>query len=208
MRWIVLADEKQQKEFIGKGIDPSVEIEWISNPSGFDGHEDADAFFDLLFENTVERKKILSRIKQKPVIVHSVTHTLEEISPAFYRINAWPGFLHRDLIEICGLPGKAIELIGDSWKRELKWVPDEPGFIAARIIAMIINEAYLSLAEKISSREEIDTAMKLGTNYPFGPFEWSKRIGARNIHELLSALAKKHERYRPAGLLTQEAKID
>ena len=58
-------------------------------------------------------------------------------------------------------------------------VPDEPGFIAARIIAMIINEAYYAKGEQISSEADIDIAMKLGTNYPLGPFEWARLIGLK-----------------------------
>ena len=65
-------------------------------------------------------------------------------------------------------------------------VSDEPGFIAARIISMIINEAYFAKAENVSSEKEIDVAMKLGTNYPFGPFEWARLIGIKNIYELLT----------------------
>ena len=49
--------------------------------------------------------------------------------------------------------------------------PDIPGFISARVVSMIINEAYFALEEEVSSKEEIDTAMKLGTNYPYGPFD-------------------------------------
>jgi 3-hydroxybutyryl-CoA dehydrogenase len=61
------------------------------------------------------------------------------------------------------------------------------------------------LEEKVSTKEEIDTAMKLGTSYPYGPFEWSRKIGVKNIFELLSVLAKTNARYEPAALLKDEA---
>jgi 3-hydroxybutyryl-CoA dehydrogenase len=48
--------------------------------------------------------------------------------------------------------------------------------------------------------------MKLGTNYPYGPFEWSKKIGLKNIAALLSELSLTENRYLPAGLLLKEAK--
>ena len=70
---------------------------------------------------------------------------------------------------------------------------------------MIINEAFFALQENVSSKEEIDTAMKLGTNYPFGPFEWAERIGLKNIFELLTGLSKTQSRYEPAALLKQQA---
>ena len=69
---------------------------------------------------------------------------------------------------------------------------------------MIINEAYFALGEGVSSKEEIDTAMKLGTNYPMGPFEWGINIGLKNVSGLLSALAEINPRYTPAELLKQE----
>ena len=84
-------------------------------------------------------------------------------------------------------------------------VADEPGFISARVIAMIINEAYFALGDDISSKTEIDIAMKLGTNYPYGPFEWAELIGEENILSLLQKLAETDTRYQPAALLIAEA---
>ena len=48
--------------------------------------------------------------------------------------------------------------------------------------------------------------MKLGTNYPYGPFEWSKKIGVQNIASLLTGLSQTEKRYQPADLLLKEAK--
>lgn len=69
---------------------------------------------------------------------------------------------------------------------------------------MIINEAWLSLGEGVSTKEEIDTAMKLGTNYPYGPFEWGNKIELKNVYQLLTALSKTNPRYEPAALLKKE----
>jgi 3-hydroxybutyryl-CoA dehydrogenase len=71
---------------------------------------------------------------------------------------------------------------------------------------MIINEAYFALEENVSTKEEIDIAMKLGTNYPYGPFEWCKKIGLKNIAALLAELSQTEKRYQPARLLLKEAK--
>lgn len=68
------------------------------------------------------------------------------------------------------------------------FVSDEPGLVAARVISMIINEAYFALGEKVSTQQNIDLAMKLGTNYPYGPFEWAEKIGIKNIYRLLEKL--------------------
>ncbi|TMI92961.1 MAG: hypothetical protein E6H08_11285 [Bacteroidetes bacterium] len=84
-------------------------------------------------------------------------------------------------------------------------MPDVKGFISPRVVSMIINEAYFALEENVSKKEEIDIAMKLGTNYPYGPFEWSKKIGLKNIAALLTELSKTEKRYQPADLLLKEA---
>ena len=78
------------------------------------------------------------------------------------------------------------------------------GMITARVLATIINEAYYTLGAQVSTREEIDIAMKLGTGYPYGPFEWSEKIGLKRIYELLVELSKVDERYTPAPLLKAE----
>jgi len=69
---------------------------------------------------------------------------------------------------------------------------------------MIINEAYYALGEEVSSKAEIDTAMKLGTNYPLGPFEWGAKIGLHNIYRLLKLLSVEDDRYIVAPYLEQE----
>ena len=84
-------------------------------------------------------------------------------------------------------------------------VKDEPGLVSAKIIAMIINEAYFALGDDVSSKTAIDIAMKLGTNYPYGPFEWSEKIGIHNIYLLLKKLSLMDTRYQPAPILLTEA---
>ena len=153
---------------------------------------------------------------QGPVFINSVIQPLidSEFSAAstedaqFIRINAWPTFLQRPLIEVAIADPFAETTVREvfqalGWKHWI--VPDVPGMISPRVIAMIINEAYYTLQEEVSTKEEIDTAMKLGTNYPYGPFEWSNKIGLRNIHALLTALSKTDMRYLPCEKLKQDA---
>ena len=83
-------------------------------------------------------------------------------------------------------------------------VADEPGLVAAAIVATIINEAYFALEDEVSTKAAIDTAMKLGTNYPYGPFEWAEKTGLENIAALLKKLSVTDSRYQPAGLLIRE----
>jgi 3-hydroxybutyryl-CoA dehydrogenase len=75
--------------------------------------------------------------------------------------------------------------------------------IAARILAAIVNEAASAVADGVASPEAVDTAMRLGTNYPNGPLEWGERIGLSHVVHLLDALhdAEPDGRYRVVPLL-------
>jgi 3-hydroxybutyryl-CoA dehydrogenase len=79
--------------------------------------------------------------------------------------------------------------------------------IAARVLAMIVNEAASAVEEAVATPEAIDTAMRLGTNYPSGPLEWGERIGLAHVVHTLDALhdAVPDGRYRVIPLLRQLA---
>lgn len=76
-----------------------------------------------------------------------------------------------------------------------------------RTIAMIINEAYFALGEKLATAEDIDLAMKNGVNYPLGPIEWGEKIGLHNIAQLLEELSTitRDERYKLSTELKLQA---
>jgi 3-hydroxybutyryl-CoA dehydrogenase len=202
MHWVVLANDSQREEFLAQELDRDVKVDWIGSPDQFADHKGADVYFDLQFEFTPARIKTLSPLPAGKVIVNSVVHTLENIHLDITRINAWPGFLSSSSIEASG---DISEKVASAWGKRIEFLPDTPGFISARVVSMIINEAYMVVEQGISSREDIDTAMKLGTNYPYGPFEWASKIGLKNIHHLLSVLSKTQARFQPCALLTQEA---
>jgi 3-hydroxybutyryl-CoA dehydrogenase len=147
-------------------------------------------------------------IDDKPVFVHAVNCTCSKINkPNYIRLNAWAGFMKRPLIELA-TNNENIRGIAEDIFTEIGWkyifINDEAGFIAARIIAAIINEAFFALEDKVSTKQEIDIAMRSGTNYPFGPFEWSEKIGLTNIMHLLEYLSKNDKRYTPSPLLVHE----
>lgn len=82
-------------------------------------------------------------------------------------------------------------------------VPDGPGLIQARIVACLANEAMSALSEGVADAKTIDTAMKLGTNYPLGPLEWAELIGLESILAIMQGLQSEYgeDRYRPHPLL-------
>jgi 3-hydroxybutyryl-CoA dehydrogenase len=204
----VLADENLKEELLAQGVSEHVQVNWITESEALFNHKNADAYIDLLFQTDDKRIKLLQQLHPKPVLVNAVIPLLSQLPGNFIRFNGWNTFLKRSVVEAAGsdetMKTKAGEIFS-LFNKKVEWVPDMPGFISARVIAMIINEAYFALSENVSTKEEIDTAMKMGTNYPFGPFEWSEKIGLKNIYELLVALFKSNTRYEPAGLLKKEA---
>jgi 3-hydroxybutyryl-CoA dehydrogenase len=74
--------------------------------------------------------------------------------------------------------------------------------ILPRLIAQIANEAAFALEEKIGAPKDLDTAMRLGFNWPLGPLEFTELIGRDRAVELLEGLRSRHgEAYAAAPLL-------
>mgnify|MGYP001038449061 CR=1 FL=1 len=82
-----------------------------------------------------------------------------------------------------------------------------PGFVTSRISALVGNEAFYMLQEGLGAPEEIDKAIKLGLNYPMGPFELVDLVGLdARLNNLKYLHEKLGEKYRPAPLLEQYVK--
>jgi 3-hydroxybutyryl-CoA dehydrogenase len=201
MRITVIANDEQRMDWEKPGVQTGHEIIWLSEMSN---EIKAEVIIDLDFKNEEGRVSSLINSGASILIVNSVSDN--GIPASFIRINGWKGFLERNILEASsGSQEKMVTEVAAIFSRTVQFVPNIPGFISARVVSMIINEAFFALEEKISTKDEIDTAMKLGTNYPYGPFEWCKMIGASSIFNLLEILAKEDERYQPAPLLKLEA---
>jgi 3-hydroxybutyryl-CoA dehydrogenase len=164
----------------------------------------ADVVIDLDFVNETSRCAALNELPPALIIVNAVTPTIAAIGHPFVRINGWPGFLDRKIHELVAPDEKIAVRVAQLYEqlgRDYRLVPDVPGMISARILSTIINEAYFTWDAEVSTMEEIDTAMRLGTNYPLGPFEWSRRIGLGQIAGLLGSLSSTNPAYVPSEAL-------
>jgi 3-hydroxybutyryl-CoA dehydrogenase len=80
--------------------------------------------------------------------------------------------------EVFAALGKRVILVGDS-----------PGLYLGRTVASIVNEAVYAVQDEVASADDIDTAMRLGTNYPIGPIAWGREIGGGRVARILVDLA-------------------
>lgn len=100
-----------------------------------------------------------------------------------------------------------VKAAAEKMKKETVVVNEFPGFVTSRISALVGNEAFYMLQEGVGTPEEIDKAIKLGLNYPMGPFELADLVGLdtrlNNLNYLHKTLG---EKYRPAPLLVKYVK--
>ncbi|MBI1183738.1 3-hydroxyacyl-CoA dehydrogenase [bacterium] len=189
-----------------------------STPSGADLFEDDFEPFDLVIDTTADDNVMLNvglETFEGYIILSSVKSSLEQlvdpemVEGKVFGMNCLPTFINREVKEMTllneeDLPDfkKLMEKL--NWQYEL--VKDRVGMVTPRVVCMIINEAFYTVQEGTATKDDIDTSMKLGTAYPYGPFEWAKRIGLSKVYEVLLAVYEdtKDERYKICPLLKSD----
>ncbi|GGD00790.1 3-hydroxybutyryl-CoA dehydrogenase [Thalassobacillus devorans] len=102
---------------------------------------------------------------------------------------------------------EVIRTVAEQMGKETVVVNEFPGFVTSRISTLVGNEAFYMLQEGVGTPEEIDKAIKLGLNYPMGPFELGDLVGLdARLNNLKYLHEKLGEKYRPAPLLEQYVK--
>lgn len=176
--------------------------------------EEYDVIFDLDFDDDNSRLPTYATLRDKMIFVSAVKKSLSEsiyehqtkIKCCLFGFNAIPHFISNPILEISlyrKFEMPKLETCMAQLGLAFLPVEDRVGLIKPRVIFMIINEACYTLQEGTASIEDIDLSMKLGTNYPFGPFEWCDKIGIGYVFETLFSLYDdtKDERYKICPLL-------
>ena len=88
-------------------------------------------------------------------------------------------------------------------------INDSPGFVAQRIVAMIVNVGCQIAQRGIAAPADIDKAVKLGLGYPHGPLEWGDLIGPARVLHILDCLQRFYgePRYRPSPWLKRRVAL-
>jgi len=69
-------------------------------------------------------------------------------------------------------------------------VENQPGLFLGRVVGSIVNEAVIVVDAGVATMDDVDEAMRLGVNYPIGPFAWGAEIGGARIARILGLVAK------------------
>lgn len=178
--------------------------------------EKANVIFDFSVDEIKENLKLYKNKKDKIIFCNIPKTSLAALS--YYNgpikcilagFNGLPTLFDRPVLELSvkeETDKKAVIKVCEELSTDYAFVEDRVGMVTPRILSMIINEAYYTIMEKTASIEDIDLALKLGTSYPFGPFEFVERIGLPHIYEILEALYEdtKDERYKICPLMKKQ----
>ncbi len=155
-----------------------------------------EAVFDFFPNDDLSNLDAYDAGSGLPVFFNTAFRTLSALSQSglsrtVFGFCGMPTFLNREVLEVSLLPESRREYLQDTCEKlgtKHLAVADHVGLVTPRVICMIINEAYRTVEDGTATRADIDLAMKLGTNYPYGPFEWADRIGLVEVARLLSAV--------------------
>ena len=214
MKILAVGDKRRADELRERlAVVQDIELDYTDGEEE-ESYSEYDVIFDLNADDDPSRVASYLPLKDKPVFVSSVKLSLAEMVYAadakvkcrLFGINAIPTFMLNSKWEVSlyrKFETPELDLLMRHFGIDFLPVEDRVGMVKPRIIFMIINEACYTPQEGTAVIEDIDNAMKLGTNYPYGPFEWCDLIGVSDVFETLSAIYEdtKDERYKICPLL-------
>lgn len=213
MKILVLAEKKIQKEFQQK-FKATHEYIFEENYQ-FDAAllEEVDMVFDFFIDESPENFDVYKDLENLIVFCNSPKLSLAELSffhddieCTVFGFNGLPSMLERSKLEVTLLQEKdktALQEICKALETDYWLVQDRVGMVTPRITAMMINEAYYTIQEGLTSKEELKNTEAPAYANAFAALD---KIGLRHIYELLEALYEdtKDDRFRICPLLKRE----
>ena len=215
-----LTEEQYQEKSAALQQSISVSLARIRTTTDLSDHAQAQLVIEAATERVDLKNKIfeqLSACTPKHVILASNTSSISITSIASHTnrpervmgmhfMNPVPVMKLVELIRGLGTSEEtyaAVEIVAKNMGKTTVEGRDMPGFIVNRILMPYINEAVQALYEGIGSVEDIDVAMKLGTNVPMGPLTLADFIGLDTCLAIMEVLHDgfKDSKYRPSPLL-------
>jgi 3-hydroxybutyryl-CoA dehydrogenase len=187
--------------------------------------KDADLVIESIPENVAQKKELFARLdaicRQQTVFATTTcTLSITELATAVKRRDKFLGmhFFYpvpeTKLAEIAlgedtsEETFAAVKQVAEKMGMACARLKESPVFIMNRTLVAVINEASYMLMEGLSTVEGIDNAMKLGTNWPKGPFEFADEMGLDTCLQYLELLQKEigDPKYRPCPLLRKKVR--
>lgn len=213
--------DKQIEKWAITAAEKKLVLSRIHKIDSFDQLAEADMVIETITEDLDEKKRVfrdLDKVCRPDAIFCSNTSTLSltELASETSRPDKVIGlhFLHpvsqRDLVEIIrGLRTSEdtfVEIrtfVNEVLRKKSILVYESPGFVTSRIVCLMINEAIHALTEGVASAEDIDTAMRLGYDFKYGPLEMADRFGLDSVLAALERMFRDFGdlKYRPSFLL-------
>lgn len=218
MNILVVGDAQRYNSLLQKGGLDGHEVQQVTTLEKTELLADRELVIDLIFDDHPEHAALYAKHPAVRVLAGITKTSLNTVmanyafSQGFNLIgcNWLPGFIEMPVTEVSVVDKEQIPALQEvmqqfGWQFEI--VKDSVGMVTPRVVCMIINEAYMAAEEGTASRADINTAMRLGTNYPQGPFEWCEKIGVKHVYDVLSAVHVDtgNERYIVSPLLEKEA---
>ncbi|NWF89249.1 MAG: NAD(P)-binding domain-containing protein [Ignavibacteriaceae bacterium] len=207
-RWAMTQSEK--KSILSR-------IQW---DTGHDKINDYDLIIEAVDEDYELKRSIFKKLDQvarKDIIfvsntstlsltkIAEVTHRQEKIIGMHF-LNPVPKVPVVEIIKCLNTSNKTVEII-KSFAARIGKTPVEvyeyPGFVTTRAIVPLLNEAMYILLEDVATAKDIDTAMKLGYNFQYGPLEMADMMGLDEVLAWMETLWKTlgEPRYRACPIL-------
>lgn len=175
---------------------------WLNNHSSSDGVTESSLELDDVWVQVTQGETAtqLAKRLQRPVVLLDL-------------VNDWQ---RSPLVVLAAAANnrpedtaKVIHFFQQQGKQVLM-INDYPGMLVWRTVAMLANEATDAAQKGVASEQDIDTAMRLGVNYPHGPLSWGAELGWQHVLRLLENLQQHYgeERYRPTSLLRQRTLLE
>lgn len=191
----------------------------------FSDLEDVDLVIEAIFENMDVKKETFTKLDasiRPEVILATNTSSLPIVEIAvctkradkvvgMHFFNPAPVMKLVEIIKTLTTSDETVNFAYDFAKvlgKEPVRTKDAPGFIVNRILIPMLNEAVFALQDGVGTPEDIDKAMKLGTNQPIGPLALIDLIGLDVTLDVMDTFYREFQdsKFRAAPLLRQMAR--